>query len=87
MLTMASLIFWMLVVRAIGGVTAGNLSVASAYIADVSTPENRSKALGKMDTMFGLGFIYGPILGGLLRESDVRYLFYLAALVSLGNVL
>jgi DHA1 family tetracycline resistance protein-like MFS transporter len=87
MLTMVSSIFWMLVVRAIGGITAGNLSVASAYIADVSSPENRSKALGKMGAMFGLGFICGPILGGLLGESDVRYPFYLAAVVALGNVL
>ena len=86
MLTMVGSIFWMLVVRAIGGVTAGNLSVASAYIADVSSSEDRSKALGKMGAMFGLGFICGPILGGLLGESDVRYPFYLAAMVSLGNV-
>ena len=86
MLTMVSSIFWMLVVRAIGGVTAGNLSVASAYIADVSSPENRSKALGKMGAMFGLGFICGPILGGLLGESDLRYPFYLAAAVSIANV-
>jgi DHA1 family tetracycline resistance protein-like MFS transporter len=76
----------MLVVRAIGGVTAGNISVANAYIADVSSPENRSKAMGKIGAMFGLGFICGPILGGVLGEMDVRYPFYLAAAVALMNV-
>lgn len=86
MLTLVSSIFWMLLVRALGGVTAGNLSVANAYIADVSSPENRSKALGKIGAMFGLGFICGPMLGGLLGEIDVRYPFYLAAAVSLSNV-
>ena len=86
LLTMVASIFWMLVVRAIGGVTAGNISVANAYIADVSTPENRSKAMGKIGAMFGLGFICGPILGGVLGEMDVRYPFYLAAAVALMNV-
>jgi DHA1 family tetracycline resistance protein-like MFS transporter len=86
LLTMVSSIFWMLVVRALGGATAGNISVASAYIADVSSPENRSKALGKIGAMFGLGFICGPVLGGILGEIDIRYPFYLAAAVSLSNV-
>ena len=86
MLTQATSIFWLLVVRAFGGVTAGNLSVASAYIADVSSPENRSKALGKIGAMFGLGFICGPVLGGILGEMHIHYPFYLAAAVSLMNV-
>ncbi len=86
LLTMVSSIFWMLVVRALGGASAGNISVASAYIADVSSPENRSKALGKIGAMFGLGFICGPVLGGMLGEMDIRYPFYLAAAVSLSNV-
>lgn len=87
LMTMVTSIFWMLLVRALGGVTAGNLSVASAYIADVSAPEHRSRALGKIGAMFGLGFICGPILGGLLGEIDIRYPFYLAAAISLSNVL
>lgn len=86
MLTMVTSIFWMLLVRAIGGVTAGNMSVASAYIADVSAPENRSKALGKIGAMFGLGFICGPVLGGVLGEINIHYPFYLAATVSMANV-
>lgn len=86
LLTMVNSIFWMLVVRALGGMSAGNISVASAYLADVSSPENRSKALGKIGAMFGLGFICGPVLGGVIGEIDIRYPFYLAAAVSLSNV-
>ena len=86
LLTQASNIYWLLVIRALGGVTAGNLSVANAYIADVSTPENRSKALGKIGAMFGLGFICGPVSGGLLGEINIHYPFYLAAAVALANV-
>ncbi|MBC3920920.1 MFS transporter [Undibacterium sp. CY18W] len=86
LLTQVTSIYWMLVVRAIGGVTAGNLSVANAYIADVSSPENRSKALGKIGAMFGLGFICGPVIGGVLGEAHIHYPFYLAAAVSLANV-
>lgn len=86
LMTQASSLYTLLLIRALGGVTAGNLSVASAYIADVSTPENRSRALGKIGAMFGLGFICGPVLGGVLGEADIHYPFYLAALVSLANV-
>jgi DHA1 family tetracycline resistance protein-like MFS transporter len=80
LLTQATSIYWLLFIRALGGVTAGNLSVATAYIADVSAPENRSKALGKIGAMFGLGFICGPVIGGLLGEVHIHYPFYLAAL-------
>jgi len=86
LMTMATSIHWLLAIRALGGVTAGNLSVASAYIADVSSPENRSKALGKLGAMFGLGFICGPVLGGVLGEMSIHYPFFLAAAVSLMNV-
>jgi DHA1 family tetracycline resistance protein-like MFS transporter len=78
-------VLWLLVIRAVGGITAGNLSVANAYIADVSPPAQRSQALGKIGAMFGLGFICGPVLGGVLGEADLHYPFYLAAAVSLGN--
>ncbi len=87
LMPLAANVSWLLLIRALGGVTAGNLSVASAYIADVSTPENRSKALGKIGAMFGLGFICGPVIGGVLGEIDVHYPFFLAAAVSMGNVL
>ena len=52
--------------RIIDGLTGGNISVAQAYISDISTPENRNKALGIIGAAFGLGFIIGPAVGGLL---------------------
>jgi DHA1 family tetracycline resistance protein-like MFS transporter len=52
--------------RMLDGLTGGNISVAQAYIADISTPENRNKALGVIGAAFGLGFIIGPAVGGLL---------------------
>ena len=52
--------------RILAGLTGGNISVAQAYIADISTPENRNRALGMVGAAFGLGFIIGPAVGGLL---------------------
>ncbi len=85
LMTAVTSIIWLVLARGFGGVTAGNLSVANAYIADVSTLEDRSRALGKIGAMFGLGFICGPVLGGVLGEINTRYPFYLAAIVSLAN--
>lgn len=85
LMTRANSLISLLVIRALGGMTAGNIAVANAYVADVSTPENRGKALGKIGAMFGLGFICGPALGGLLGHISTQYPFYLAAIVSLGN--
>jgi len=85
LMTVAPSLIWLLIIRATGGMTAGNIAVANAYIADVSTPENRGKAMGMIGAMFGLGFICGPMLGGLLGEQHYQYPFYLAAAVSLCN--
>ncbi len=85
LMTQAPSLIWLLLIRALGGMTAGNIAVANAYMADVSTPENRGKALGKIGAMFGLGFICGPMLGGILGEHHYQYPFYLASAVSLCN--
>ena len=85
LMTQATSLIWLLIIRAMGGVTAGNIAVANAYMADVSSPENRGKAMGKIGAMFGLGFICGPMLGGLLGEHHYQNPFYLAAIVSLCN--
>jgi MFS transporter, DHA1 family, tetracycline resistance protein len=62
---------WMLfAARALAGAMAGNIAAAQAYIADVTTPENRSKGMGLIGAAFGLGFIFGPAIGGLLAGSD-----------------
>jgi len=62
---------WMLfAARAVGGFMAGNISTAFAYVADVTTRENRAKGMGMIGAAFGLGFIVGPALGGILAGSD-----------------
>jgi DHA1 family tetracycline resistance protein-like MFS transporter len=65
--------------RVIGGMSSASMSVASAYASDVSTPENRAKSFGMIGAAFGLGFICGPMLGGLLGSIDLRLPFYVAA--------
>lgn len=62
---------WMLfAARAIGGLMAGNISTAFAYVADVTTPANRAKGMGIIGAAFGLGFIFGPAIGGILAGND-----------------
>jgi DHA1 family tetracycline resistance protein-like MFS transporter len=56
--------------RALSGIMAGNISAAFAYVADVTTPENRAKGLGMIGAAFGLGFMLGPVIGGLLGGTD-----------------
>lgn len=62
---------WVLAVRLLDGVTGGNISVAQAAMADLSRPEERSKAMGLIGAAFGLGFVVGPFLGGVLSGSDL----------------
>jgi DHA1 family tetracycline resistance protein-like MFS transporter len=78
---------WLLIARLIGGGTAANFSVASAYIADVTEPDERSKAMGLIGAAFGVGFIIGPVLGGLLAGVNLRLPFYVAAGLAFVNVL
>jgi MFS transporter, DHA1 family, tetracycline resistance protein len=62
---------WLVVAtRIFGGLMAGNISTAFAYIADITTPETRAKGMGLLGAAFGLGFIFGPVIGGLLAGSD-----------------
>ncbi|HEY0034235.1 MAG TPA: Tet(A)/Tet(B)/Tet(C) family tetracycline efflux MFS transporter [Devosia sp.] len=74
---------WMLVLgRAISGITSANMAVATAYITDISTEEERAKRFGLFHAMFGIGFIIGPVLGGLLGDFWVRAPFIAAALLN-----
>jgi len=57
--------------RVFSGIATANISVAQAYIADITTPENRAKGMGMIGMAFGLGFIFGPVLGGVLGEYEV----------------
>jgi DHA1 family tetracycline resistance protein-like MFS transporter len=56
--------------RALGGFMAGNIATAFAYVADVTTPPNRARGMGIVGAAFGLGFIFGPAIGGLLAGDD-----------------
>lgn len=71
--------------RIIGGITSASIATANAYIADVSPPEKRAASFGLLGAAFGLGFIIGPALGGLLGSIDTRLPFWVAAGLSLLN--
>jgi multidrug resistance protein len=79
---------WMLFLgRIIDGASGGNIATAQACIADVTPPENRSKAMGIIGAAFGLGFIMGPALGGLLATVSSQAPFHAAGILSLVNAL
>jgi DHA1 family tetracycline resistance protein-like MFS transporter len=78
---------WLFVARVISGITAASVSTGMAYIADVTPPERRSASFGRVGVAFGLGFILGPALGGLLGTVDPRLPFWGAAAFSLVNAL
>ncbi len=73
--------------RVIGGITGANISTAQAYIADVTTKENRARGMGIFGAMFGLGFILGPAIAGILSKYGVHVPFYFAAGLSLVNAI
>jgi DHA1 family tetracycline resistance protein-like MFS transporter len=80
-------IAWMFIGRIVGGMSSASMSVASAYASDISTSENRAKSFGKVGAAFGLGFICGPMLGGLLGSVNLHLPFYVAAALSGANLL
>ncbi len=86
-LSLAPTIGWLFVGRLIAGVTGASFTTASAYIADISTDENRAQNFGMIGAAFGLGFIIGPVIGGLLGEYGPRVPFIVAAGLSLLNAL
>lgn len=69
----------LLLSRVIAGIGGSSISVAQAYIADVTTPENRSKGMGIIGSAFGLGFVFGPLLGGILSEFGYAVVGYVSA--------
>lgn len=77
---------WLLVIgRAIAGITSANMAVATAYITDITPEEDRAKRFGLFHAMFGIGFIIGPVLGGILGDVWVRAPFIAAALLNAAN--
>jgi DHA1 family tetracycline resistance protein-like MFS transporter len=87
LLALAPSLWFMLIARLIGGITGASFSVANAYASDVSSAESRAKSFGLIGAAFGLGFICGPVLGGLLGSIDLHLPFYVAAGLSLVNAL
>ena len=84
-LSFAPTIGWLFLGRAIAGITGASFTTATAYIADISTPENRAKNFGMVGAAFGLGFIIGPVIGGLLGSFGARVPFMVAAGLSFLN--
>ncbi|ABD87622.1 major facilitator superfamily MFS_1 [Rhodopseudomonas palustris BisB18] len=79
---------WMLMLgRAVAGLTSANVSVATAYITDISSEDQRARRFGLSNAMFGIGFIIGPVLGGLLGDTWLRLPFIAAAALNAGNLL
>ena len=77
---------WLLVIgRIIGGITAATQSTAAAYMADISKPEDKSANFGLIGAAFGVGFVLGPLMGGLLAEYGTRAPFWAAAVLAAAN--
>ena len=81
----AKTIFMLFVGRILDGITGGNISTAQAYIADITTSENRAKGMGLIGAAFGLGFIFGPALGGILSQWGIHVPFFFAAALCFAN--
>lgn len=84
---LAQSLLLLLITRIVAGIMGASFSTANAYIADVSKPEERARNFGLIGAVFGLGFILGPALGGLLGNTDLRLPFYFAAGVAFLNLL
>ena len=86
-MAMAPTLAWLFVGRVVAGIFGASFTTGSAYIADVSTPEKRAQNFGLVGAAFGLGFIIGPVIGGLLGQYGPRVPFYFAAGLTLLNAL
>src|SRR5947208_12009204 len=87
LLSMAPTIWWLVLGRIVAGIFGATFTPAGAYIADVSPPEKRAANFGLIGVAFGLGFIAGPALGGLLGQADLRLPFMVCAGLTFCNFL
>ena len=83
----ATTLFLVFLGRVISGVTGGNISTAQAYIADITTKENRARGMGLFGATFGLGFVFGPAIAGILSKYGIHVPFYFAAGLSFVNAI
>ncbi|MEM8893016.1 MAG: TCR/Tet family MFS transporter [Bacteroidota bacterium] len=81
----APTIGWLFIARMVAGITGASFTTASAYIADISTPEKRAQNFGLIGMAFGIGFIIGPVIGGVLGQFGTRIPFLAAAGLTLVN--
>lgn len=86
-MALAPTVWWLFVGRVISGITSASGAAAGAYIADVTPPEKRAAGFGMLSAAFGLGFVLGPALGGVLGQIDPRLPFWVAAGLSLLNAM
>ena len=84
---LSSAIWMLIVVRLVAGAMQANAAVANAYVADITAPEDRAKRFGLLGAMFGIGFILGPVVGGLLGAIDLHLPFFAAGGLALLNLL
>jgi MFS transporter, DHA1 family, tetracycline resistance protein len=86
-MALAPNLWWLFAGRVLSGIASSNMSAASAYIADVTSPEKRAAAFGMIGSAFGLGFVLGPAIGGLVGNANPRLTFWVAAGFALINTL
>jgi DHA1 family tetracycline resistance protein-like MFS transporter len=82
---LAPTLVWLFIARVIDGISGGNISTAQAYIADVTPPDQRSRGMGLIGAAFGLGFIFGPAIGGLMSHVSREAPFFFAAALAAAN--
>lgn len=75
LLAIAPNYWWLFAARLVSGMLGATITTANAYLADISTPQERAKNFGYMGVAFGIGFIAGPALGGILGDIDIRLPF------------
>ena len=85
-LALAGSLTLLFVARLIGGIAGANIPTAQAYIADITTPENRARGMGLLGAAFGLGFIFGPAIGGLLSRISPETPMWCAAALCFANL-
>ena len=84
-MALAPTIGWLFLGRIISGITASSIPTAMAYIADVTPREKRAGAFGLIGAAFGIGFTFGPVVGGLVGNTNPRMAFWVASALSLAN--
>jgi len=84
---MTTSLIGLIIARTLGGAMQANIAIANAYVADISAPEERAKRFGFLGAMMGVGFIVGPVVGGLLGAVNLHLPFYLAGSLTLMNLL